>query len=304
MVWLSRCGDRDAMNGPVLVTGSVGFIGTHLLADLYAHGCEPLALPEALRLPAEAELLSFLADARPSAIVHCAGTSSVAGSFKYRDADFTSNVSSTRSILEAAARLAEPPHVVLLSSAAVYGQPADLPVKEDAPLRPLSPYGFHKAAAELLCREYSSCAGVPTSVLRVFSAYGPGLRRQVLWDIAQQARAGRVLLGGTGEETRDFIEIDDLVEVVALTLARAPRDGSPVNAAAGEPVTIARLARLLLAALGSDVPVEFTGESRVGDPARWHADLTTLRGLGKKSFRSLDEGVARYAAWVRAEGGA
>ena len=288
------------MSGPVVVTGSAGFIGSHLLAALPAQGYASLALPGSLRLPAEQELFSWLSDARPSAIVHCAGSASIASSFTDRAADFVKNVASTRAVLEAAARMPAPPHVVLLSSAAVYGQPAQLPVPEDALVQPLSPYGFHKAAAELLCREYSTCAGVPTSVLRVFSAYGPGLRRQVLWDITQQASRGRVRLGGTGQETRDFIEIDDLVEVVAVALARAPRDGTPVNVAAGEPVTIDHLARTLLGALGRDVPLEFTGEIRQGDPPRWHADLSRLRGLGKTRFVPLAEGVKRYAAWVQA----
>ena len=120
--------------------------------------------------------------------------------------------------------------LLLVSSAAVYGDPERLPVSEDAPLAPISPYGRHRAEAE----EVALQSGAPVVIARVFSAYGEGLRRQVLWDVAQRALVGGpVELSGTGEETRDFVHARDVAAAISAIAQRSAFDGEIVNVATG-----------------------------------------------------------------------
>ena len=137
--------------------------------------------------------------------------------------DFRINTSMTFETLEAVRTQVPDCHFLLASSAAVYGEPPSLPVTEDAPLRPLSPYGFHKMQAEAMCREYAALHGLTTTALRIFSAYGPGLRRQVLWDICHKALTSPpVRLHGTGSESRDFVFVDDIAAAFAFSSRAAP----------------------------------------------------------------------------------
>src|SRR5207248_3256916 len=127
------------------------------------------------------------------------------------------------------------------SSAAVYGQPDRLPVGETAPLRAISPYGEHRVVCETLLRD----SGLPAVVARVFSAYGEGLRRQVLWDICAKAiNSAEVALDGTGDESRDFVHAEDVAAAVVVLIRKADFGGEPYNVATGVETRIGELARL------------------------------------------------------------
>src|SRR5262249_35777614 len=149
-------------------------------------------------------------------VVHAAGSGSVGSSFTAPLRDFERGVATTATLLDILRRVAPKAMVVIPSSAAVYGTQPEGKIAEDAPLAPISPYGAHKLAAELICRQAHFNFGQPVTVLRLFSLYGPGLRKQLLWDLAARLRAqpARILLGGTGTETRDLLFIDDAVELI------------------------------------------------------------------------------------------
>jgi UDP-glucose 4-epimerase len=134
---------------------------------------------------------------------------------------------------------------------------------------------------------------------------GEGLRRQLLWDIAQKALGGGpVALGGTGDETRDFIHVSDVAAAVLLTVAGGGRGEERLNVACGQETPIRRVASELLEALGLDpAAASFSGESRPGDPTRWCAEVTRLRALGFRPAVALDQGLRRYADWVRRQAG-
>jgi UDP-glucose 4-epimerase len=274
-----------------LVTGHHGFLGRHVASALAAAGLEVAGAgrPE-VELPS-AEFDAVLRDARPSLVVHCAGPASVPASLQDPEGDRSGAVDVLRALVDrlGSARL------VLVSSAAVYGQPERLPVAEDAPLAPVSPYGRHRVEAERVARE----SGVPLVIARVFSAYGEGLRRQVLWDVARRALAGDpVELSGTGGETRDFVHARDVAGAIASIARRAAFEGEVVNVGTGVETSIARLAELVTRELGSG-EVRFSGSARPGDPARWRADITRLRGLGFEPRVAIEEGAPAYARWVR-----
>ena len=241
--------------------------------------------------------------ARPAVCVHCAGRASVPDSMADPAADFHDNAVVTFQLLETLRTTAPDCRFLLLSSAAVYGEPTGLPVMEAATVSPLSAYGFHKLHCEHTCWEYSRLFGLQTTAVRIFSAYGPGLRRQVIWDICQKALTSSVVrLQGTGRESRDFIHVQDIARALAL-IATAPKtDGfNAYNLASGAETLIGDLARLTLKYLGQDLRVEFDGVNPPGNPLRWQADVGRLRELGFRPQIDLAQGVAGYAQWARAE---
>lgn len=299
-----------------LITGVAGFLGRYAarqfardgwrvvgIDDVPPENAPPLARFVRLNLPAD--LAPLLAAEQPSACIHCAGRASVPLSMTDPAGDFRGNVALTFDLLDALRRHAPRCHFMLLSSAAVYGDPPSLPVREVDPIAPLSPYGWHKRQAESLCEEFARVFGVPTTVVRIFSAYGPGLRRQVVWDTCERLlTTGRIEMRGTGAESRDFIHAADVAHALSLLAERSPARGDIFNLATGRETTIAELARLTAAALGVKVEPTFDGAETPGQPVRWRAEISRISALGFAPQVSLEDGVRGVAQWARAELGA
>jgi nucleoside-diphosphate-sugar epimerase len=194
------------------------------------------------------------------------------------------------------------------SSAAVYGNLAALPAREDAPARPISPYGFHKAACELLAHEYAECFGLNVVVCRLFSLFGAAQRRLLVWELYRQFAAAAepiVRLEGTGAETRDYLHINDvaaaLLDIASLDIAsldsasiniaspetNAARDGETkergrclvVNVASGVETSVLALAAEVGRLVAPEKEIHCRGRERAGDPRAWRADITRLRTL-------------------------
>jgi len=173
------------------------------------------------------------------------------------------------------------PVLLLPSSAAVYGNPATLPIAETAAAAPISPYGFHKAACELLAREAAECFGLRVAVCRLFSVFGPRQRRLLVWEVYRQlaGHGAAVEIGGTGQETRDFLHVEDVCAAF-LALARSTGKGCEiVNVASGAETSVAALVQGLKGAMGLEKPLVCRGVSRPGDPLHWRADISRLRAL-------------------------
>ena len=147
-----------------------------------------------------------------------------------------------------------------LSSAAVYGNPKVIPIMEDTPLNPISPYGFHKEFAERICNEFSQLFGIKCLSLRIFSVYGPGLKKQILWDInkkIQESKESRIELFGSGEESRDFIYVDDLVNAIQLIANKGDFKGEVYNVANGQEITIKEVATLFVNEINPNIKLNF-----------------------------------------------
>jgi UDP-glucose 4-epimerase len=302
--------------GTALITGATGFLGRHVARVLHDDGWQVVGLatrpPEnapievlvgyhGVRLPspAAADLVAAVA---PDLCIHCAGRASVDLSFADPSGDFEASVMVTANLLEAVRTRAPTCRVILVSSAAVYGQPPTLPVTEDQSPAPMSPYGYHREACESLGREYAEIYGVGITLARIFSAYGPGLRRQILWDICRRAlQEPEVLLRGTGDETRDFVHGHDVARALVHLGVHGDGRGEAVNIASGQETRIRELAELALDNLGVQTSLRFSGEAHTGNPRNWRASIDRLERLGFRPRVPLAEGVAAYAAWSRAE---
>ena len=156
--------------------------------------------------------------------------------------------------------------------------------------------------SEIVCEEFHTVYNMPTCSVRIFSAYGPALRRQVLWDICRKAsRGGVVSLSGTGDESRDFVHASDIAKGIAQVAAGAEFHGEAYNVGVGREVRIRDLARQLIAALGADSELRFTRQSRLGDPLRWCADICRISRIGYHPDVGIEQGVDEYAKWFLAQ---
>jgi UDP-glucose 4-epimerase len=214
--------------------------------------------------------------------------------------DYASGPPVTFELLDVLRRVVPDCRFVFLSSAAVYGNPPRLPISEEESPSPISPYGFHKWQSEVLCREFSQVYHLSTASVRVFSAYGDGLERQVLWDICRQLLKGEQLaLHGTGRETRDFVHVRDVAAAV-LAIAKLPEMHRDVfNLASGSRTSIRDLASLAIRSLNIDAVPVFDGYIRPGDPLHWQADIRKISALGYSPSIMLEQGVGQYAQWCR-----
>ena len=229
-------------------------------------------------------LSALIRDFSPEVLVHAAGTASVGASLNDPLNDFHGSVQTCANVLEAVRQSGTAPLIVIPSSAAVYGNPASLPVHEESSLQPISPYGFHKSACELLAREYAECFGLKVMVCRFFSVFGPRQRRLLVWELYRQLAGPKetAWLDGTGKETRDFLYIDDLT--AALLGLIESRHGSDhecliVNVASGSETSVLTLAEMIRDLVAPEKEIRCHGNVRKSDPLRWWADISRLREL-------------------------
>lgn len=304
----------QASSPAAIVTGAGGFIGSHVAAALRLRGwrigacgfpgrrCDASVQRwGALDVDALVELGGQLGAV--DAIVHCAGGSSVGPSLQNPQADFERTVLSTLRVLEFMRAHAPGARLVFLSSAAVYGAANIEPLHEELPKRPISPYGAHKALAEDLVAYWATQFGLRATILRLFSVYGAGLRKQLLWELSRRALSGEnpLTLFGTGEERRDFVAIDDTVELITRAADPAASPPPLINGGAGQGTSVREVAQTLLASLGTATALRFTGEVKAGDPATMVADMQRAHAFGFTPAVTLRQGLADYAAWVRCE---
>ena len=304
------------MDRTVLITGVAGFIGRYAAQHFSSEGWSVIGIDHASPENAPLSTLSayynlhlpnmafrdLLQKHSPDALVHCAGRSSVGFSITEPSSDFYDSTVLNFEILNAL-RLHTPRcRFIFLSSAAVYGNPESLPVMETDPTAPISPYGFHKWQCEQLCLEFSKIYGMSTASLRLFSAYGPGLRRQVLWDICQKIFIHKsLLLQGTGKESRDFIHAIDIARASRIVAEKAPMQGEVYNVGSGQEVAIEELTGMILAVTESNLLPQFDGTVPPGTPKNWQADISNLESLEFTPSIPLAQGVTSYVSWCHAE---
>lgn len=298
-----------------LVTGGCGFIGSHLCDALLATGdrvriLDDLSTGKLVNKPAAAELVEGdVADpacvaralAGTDGCFHLAAIASVERGNRDWLGTHRSNLTGAITIFDAArrARGGNPIPVVYASSAAVYGDNAQVPLGEDAATRPLSAYGADKLGCELHARVASHVHGVPTVGLRFFNVFGP---RQdpsspysgVISIFADRLKAGRpVVIFGDGRQTRDFVYVGDVVAALQAAMRVLPPASPVFNVCTGRANSVLDIAHMIAGLCGVTAAIEFqparAGEARVslGDPARAAAML------GAHAATSLHDGLAR-----------
>jgi len=303
-----------------LVTGGAGFIGSHLVDALVAHGREVVVLDDLETgfrenvHPAARLVFGSVADADAvraamtgcELVFHQAAHKAVLRSVEHPIPTDTVNTHGTLVVLEAARDLGVR-RFVHASSSSVYGGAAPRPTPEDAPLRPRSPYAVSKLAAEEYCRVFAELYGLETVALRYFNVYGPRQRPDATYAAVIPLFIDALLNGrapvvhGDGEQSRDFTYVSDVVDA-NLAAARAPAGacrGRVYNVAAGNEWSLLDILRVLGDLLGTSTAPQFT-EPRPGDVRHSRADATAAaRDLGFQAAVDLDEGLRRTVDWLR-----
>lgn len=302
----------------VWITGARGFIGRHLARECATRGASVAgvghgAWPDALRWGVSDWLNGevsgsnlddlYARTGRPDSLFHLAGGSSVGTSFANPFEDYERTVATTARLLDWVRSRSPTTRVVVVSSAAVYGAGHVESITENAALAPYSPYGAHKFAMEILCRSFAANYGLELAVIRVFSAYGPELRKQILWDICNRALSDtpQLVLQGTGDELRDWIEIGDVVRLLVMARDWCSPRCQIVNGGTGAGLRVRDAAALLLDSLKIDKPLAFSGTKRAGDPERLVADVRLAKQEGFIASVMPEAGFPAYAAWFRSQ---
>jgi UDP-glucose 4-epimerase len=300
------------------VTGAGGFIGCYLIQRLAADGMrvggiDLIGPPDFVPrkglagwqtgkiCPAALDALATETGA-PEVVWHLAGGSSVGASQAEPMADFDATVNGTAQLLDWLRQRAPEARVVLVSSAAVYGNLHSGPIGDDAATAPFSPYGAHKFAMEAMARGWATSFVMPIVIVRLFSVYGPRLRKQLLWDLCQQLAAGKhqVVLGGTGNELRDWTHINDVIRALLAAAPYASPLAPVLNAGSGVAGSVRTVASSVLEAFGRDPDIlSFSGHSRPGDPFSLFAAPGRLAADGFAFATPLAEGIADYVNWFR-----
>jgi UDP-glucose 4-epimerase len=233
------------------------------------------------------------------AIFHLAANAYVPPSVERPAWDHEINLSSTFRLLEILRHSDWPGVLVYVSSAAVYGDPVRMPIREADPTVPISPYGVGKLAAERYVAVYSQLYGLRAASVRLFSVYGPRQHKQVVYDLIGKIKrdTSRLFIHGDGTQVRDFNYVEDTARAMMLVAGRAPLQGEVYNVASGRECSIGELAEKLCGILDVEPRFVYSGAVRPGDPEKWSVNLDRLKALGYRAQISLDDGLEQTVAW-------
>lgn len=293
-----------------LVTGAAGFLGS-ALANRLAHeghqvrGLDDLSAGDPSRLQSDViftrgdvtdrpKLWTLLQDV--DSVYHLAARVSVPESVIYPREYNAVNVGGTVGVMEAM-RDVGVRRVVLISSGSVYGDQHSQPLNEDTPPEPASPYAVSKLAAEYYVRTIGALWGIETVVLRVFNAYGPGQPLPAAHPpviphfLRQTARSGSLIIHGGGQQTRDFVFVDDVVEAMVASATAPSINRQVLNIGSGTETTIRSLAQHVVEVVGLGADWIYMADQDPG-PSRMCADITLAKNkLGYQPRISLQEGL-------------
>ena len=303
----------------VWITGAKGFIGSHLAQSLSAAGTEVLGLghgawPDDIARKngvsfwvngeiEDANLWQLLKrSGEPAAIYHLAGGSSVGFSMQTPREDFHRTVTSTATLLEWMRIFTPKTKLIAVSSAAVYGNSSAKTLTESGNYTPYSPYGFHKRVVETLCQSYAENFGLNVNIVRLFSIYGPGLSKQLIWDLCCKLSSTptTITLHGTGQELRDWVYIKDAVRILEAVCKDKSHAFTIINGGSGHGTTVSDVVSQVCQSWKQSPNIIFSGQQRPGDPMRLVADTKRLDRLGLKLEHDLEHGVDAYVKWFQA----
>ncbi len=305
----------------IVVTGGAGFIGSHLVERLLAGGHEVqvidnLATGRRANVPRGAHLHEcdiharetgrVLEQFRPQAVAHLAAQSSVKVSTADPVHDLEINGGGTLAVASLCVEYGVAKLVYVSTGGAIYGDPESLPVREDHPLRPTSPYAVSKRVGEVYVEMVGRTAGLDYTNLRLANAYGP--RQDPYGEAGVVAIfTGRMLAGepctidGDGEQEKDYVYVGDLSRAIELALGRG--SGLAMNIGTGRGTSVNSIFAALQKATGTDLsPVH--GPPRPGDVRRVWLDSSLARAeLGWEPEVGLEEGLQLTVDWFRASSG-
>ena len=304
------------MGETILITGGAGFIGSHMVDRLVNEGFKVRVIDNLSS--GRLENLKHLGNSievmigdlkKPEdalkavdgvdAVFHFAANPEVRVSTTNPETHFNENVVATFNLLEAMRRRGVK-ELVFASSSSVYGEPSEIPVSEDAPIRPVSVYGASKAACENLIHAYTRLYGIRAVVLRYANVVGPRLRHGVVWDFVNKLRANprELEVLGDGTQVRSYIYIDDAVEATILAWRKASDAFNVFNVASEDWITVDEVAKIVIETMGrKDVKIIHKpvahGVGWLGDVKKIALKIDRLKALGFKPRLDSAQAIER-----------
>lgn len=304
------------MNKKILITGAKGFLGSNVSKYFknmgyitYGIGHGGLSIEESQKIGLDywkkddisiKSILEF--NQSFDLIVHCGGSGSVGFSIDHPYSDFKKTVDGTLEVLEYMRLYNSEAHLIYPSSPAVQGEHPNTPIKEDFIGKPASPYGYHKKIAENLCQSYSEKFNLKVSIIRLFSVYGNGLKKQLIWDAYKKIEKAdiEVIFWGTGEETRDFIHVDNVLAII-IELLKSDDRFLIINGGTGQKYMIEEVVSMIRDLVNPKIKIGFNNQVNIGNPIYYWADLEKLNNLNFKMEIKLEDGIKNYVTWAKGE---
>jgi len=282
----------------ILITGSSGQLGSYLVESI----------PDSLGLDIRrSKYTKIVADIRDNldyllenykinTIIHAAAQVSVVKSVEKPKQDADNNIIGTINLLDYARRY-DVEHFIYISSAAVYGEPEYLPIDEEHPTNPKSPYGLSKLTGEKYSLLYGELYGLKVASIRPFNIFSP---RQdpnspysgVISIFVHRAKEGLpLIIYGDGEQTRDFVNVQDVVQLVKIVMEK--KATGIYNCGTGKETSINELANIIVELSGKEVEIVHS-KPREGDIRRSYAEISRAKGIGYVPSTNLKEDLKNY----------
>jgi len=299
------------MSRKILVTGSLGQLGSFLAENLIQDGIDVIGLDKRVKqssnVPEKIKKITIRGDIcnitivnkvlnDVKTVVHCAAQIISTKSINDPIFDAKNNIIGTINLLQASVKHSIR-RFVYISSAATYGNPIALPIREEHPQNPISPYGVSKLAGEVYVDMYWRTYKLPTVIIRPFNFYSERADPKspysgVITKFINRVKTNKPpIIEGDGEQTRDFVYVRDVIQMIRLAMEKKEAIGESFNCGSGKPITINRLANIIIEASGKKLEPIYV-EQRKGDIKYSYADISKAqRILGYESKVKLKDGL-------------
>ncbi len=305
----------------VLITGGAGFIGSHLSEALVDHNVDVTIVDDLstgslfnlrsivskIRL-VKSNILSrdfrrMIKTEKYDAILHLAGPAYVPPSVRNPSSNFKNTAYATLVLLDTLRKVRSNCRFIYASSAAVYGNPKKLPICEDDPTVPISPYGVAKLTSELYTYVFHKIYGLKTVSLRFFSVYGPRQKKQIIYDFITKLSKNphKLTIIGDGTQKRDMIYVKDVVRAILKVLQNSNFNGNVYNVATGNSYSTKEIATIVARVMAKYPVLSYTKNLRPGDAQQWVVCINNLKKIGFFPKYSLEDGIRNTLKWFNSQ---
>lgn len=290
----------------ILITGVYGFVGKNLFLK-FKDKFKVIGIGRRKKnqkklknlIDKKINLKNLLSlDFNPDIILHCAGSGSVTKSYKNKKLDYEKNVNTTKEIIRFIKYLNKKPRLLYFSSAAVYGDHCN---KSNKKIKPVSPYGRNKLLSERILLNASKSLDFNLVIMRFYSIYGKGLKKQLVWDACKKIVKGNNNFFGSGEEIRSWINIKDVVSVVEHLLKNKTPKNSILDIYTDDILKNKDLLKILFKIFKFNFNPEFNNKSKKGDPRKQVVDDFNFKNINWKKKVSISDGLKEYVKWFRSQ---
>ena len=278
----------------ILILGGYGFIGSNLYKILKKKNfVKRLGKTNVQKQKINKKNLTKI-NYKFDYIFHCAGSSSVKSSYQNLKQNKNKTIGSTEATLEYIAKFQKQTKLVFISSPAVYGQ-----FIKQKKLKPLSPYGKNKLICEKLIKKYSKKYKFKSIILRFFSIYGEGLKKQLIWDACQKILKKNYIFNGSGEEIRTWMHIDDASNIIIKATKNISNNHSVLNICGEDKLKNKEMLNYIFKSYGVHAIPKFNNISKIGDPKYLYIKNDDLKKIGYNQKIPIKFGIKNYIKWYK-----